>query len=178
MFQFGFEHRGSPSAGLLAIDGLASPMHAIALAQDGHKFTQKMTIYTNDNPKLASQISATLPSQDMVLDDRKIKSLAEGRTPTERVIIEFEDGTVQSETFLVHRAMTKVDTRLAKRLGVEMSDMGDLKVAPPFCRTNVPGVYAAGDNATMMKTIANAMTMGAYAGCGLARELPKVAMQG
>ncbi|RMZ66209.1 thioredoxin reductase [Pyrenophora seminiperda CCB06] len=175
MFQFGYEHRGSPSAGLLAVDGLAHPMHALALAQDGHKFAQKMTIYTNANPTLAAQISAALPpNQDMAVDDRKIKRLVQGSSaPAERVVLEFEEGGVRAETFLVHRAMTKVDTTLAEQLGVEVSAMGDLKVAPPFCKTNVAGVYAAGDNSTMMKTIANAMTMGAYAGCGLARELPK-----
>jgi thioredoxin reductase len=174
MFQFGFEHRGSRSAGLLAVDGLASPMHAVFLAQDGHKFVDKMTIYTNANPALAAQISGSILPEGMSVDDDKIKCLTKGNAGTHGgVLIEFENGSAKTETFLVHRPLTQMDGTLPKQLGVDMSEMGDLKVSPPFYKTNVSGVYAAGDCATMMKTIGNAMTMGAYAGCGLARELPK-----
>lgn len=171
MFQFGFELRGCHSAGLLAIDGLANTLHATILAHDGHKFSDTMTIYTNGNTALSEEISAGLKTPGMSVDNREIARLTRGEGSS--ITIEFKDGSQKTEDFIVHRPLTKLDRKFADQLGLNISKMGDIEVMPPFCKTNVAGVYAAGDCATPMKTISNAMTMGAYAGCGLARELPK-----
>ncbi|KAF2122849.1 hypothetical protein BDV96DRAFT_482261 [Lophiotrema nucula] len=171
MFQFGYELKGSESAGLLAIDGLANVFHSTMLADDGNKFADKVTIYTDKNPSLASEISAALQTPDIVIDDRKIRALHKGDGGSE-VIIEFEDGTMKLESFIVHRPDTELDMTLVDQLGLKVSDRGDIEVAPPFCQATVPGVYAAGDCASPAKIIPSAIAMGAYAGCGLARELP------
>ncbi|KAF2729062.1 FAD/NAD(P)-binding domain-containing protein [Polyplosphaeria fusca] len=171
MFQFGFEQRGCESAGLLAVDGLANVFHSTMLADDGNKFADKMTIYTNSNPALCKEISAALQTPDIVLDDRKIKALAKGVAGSE-VVIQFEDGTEKREAFIVHRPDTELDMTLVDQLGLKVSDRGDIEVAPPFMQTNVPGVFAAGDCSTPAKIIPSAIASGAYAACGLARELP------
>jgi pyruvate/2-oxoglutarate dehydrogenase complex dihydrolipoamide dehydrogenase (E3) component len=171
MFQFGYEQRGCESAGLLAVDGLANVFHSTMLADDGNKFADHITIYTDNNPTLAAEISAALQTKDIEVDDRKIKALHQGQGGAE-VIIELEDGTRKTEGFVVHRPDTKLDMKLIDQLGLKVSERGDIEVMPPFCQTSVPGVYAAGDCASPMKIIPNAMAMGAYAGCGLARELP------
>lgn len=171
MWQFGYELRGALSAGLLAVDGLAHPAHAAMLAYDGFKFANSMTIYTNGNKELAEQISAAISTPGMSVDDRKIACLTEG--PGGKVVVEFADGATQEQTFLVHRPRNEVDRSLAEQLGLAWSSTGHIDTSPPFCKTSVPGVYAAGDCATMMRIIPNAITMGAYAGCGLCRELPK-----
>lgn len=172
LFQFGYELRGSPSAGVLAVDGLASPQHAMIMAQDGQKYAKQVTIYTNGNSTLAQQLSGMLgASTAMKLDVRKISRLSRGPNGA-NVVIDFADGSQAEETFLIHRPGTRIDTSLADQLGVGLSKMGDMiEVMPPFCKTNVDGVYAAGDCASMMKTINNAINTGAYAGCGIAREL-------
>ncbi|KAI1778791.1 FAD/NAD(P)-binding domain-containing protein [Hypoxylon cercidicola] len=172
MFQFGFELRGCPSAGLLAVDGLANPLHATILAHDGHKFSDTMTIYTNGNTALGEQISADLKTPGMSVDNREIARVTRGEGSS--IVVEFKDGSQKREDFIVHRPLTKLDRKFADQLGLNISKMGDIEAMPPFCKTSVAGVYAAGDCASPMKTISNAMTMGAYAGCGLARELPKV----
>jgi thioredoxin reductase len=171
MFQFGFEVRGSQSAGLLAIDGLASSLHATILAKDGYKFTNALTIYTNDNATLAEEISASLTDGEFSVDNRKIKCLSRGEG--KGVVIDFEDGSKKEESFMIHRPLSTVDQTLINQLGLALSAMGNVEAPPPFCKTNVAGVFAAGDCASIMRNIPNAMTMGSYAGCGLARELPK-----
>lgn len=171
MFQFGHELRGCSSAGLLAIEGLANIFHSTSLADDANRFSKTVTIYTNSNPSLAVGISAAIKTPDISVDDRKISSLREG-DDSSVVTIEFEDGSQKNETFLVHRPRTELDRTLVDQLGLKISAFGDIEVMPPFCRTSVPGVYAAGDCASMMKIIPNALSTGAYAGCGLARELP------
>ncbi|KAI1439022.1 FAD/NAD(P)-binding domain-containing protein [Xylaria sp. CBS 124048] len=174
MFQFGYELRGSESAGVLAVDGLASPVPATMLTGDGQKFADAMTIYTNGNRALAEDISTRVAEKKTVsVDDRRIARL--GRVESGRgVLIDFEDGTQRTEAFLVHRPLTKVDGRIPGQLGVEMSKMGEIMTTPPFNRTSVGGVYAAGDCGTPMKTVSNAMTMGSYAACGISRELTDV----
>lgn len=145
------------------------------LAKDGHKFVDTMTVYTDGDDALAAQISASIDTPGISVDGRKISRLSRGEGQS--VIIDFSDGTKHEEAFLVHRPRTEVDSTLADQLGLAWSNMGHIDASPPFCRTSVPGVYAAGDCATPMKIIPNAMTMGAYAGCGLCRELPKREME-
>jgi len=173
MFQFGYERRGTESAGLLALEGLANVFHACMLAEDGLKYASKVTIYTSGNPTLVSEIQAALQTPDISVDDRKVKSFAAGSKRNTEVLITFEDGSTKTEGFLIHRPNTKLDTTFVGQLGLEVSDRGDILTTPPFCQTSVPGVYAAGDCASPMKIIPNAISMGAYAGCGLARELPR-----
>ncbi|KAK5636791.1 hypothetical protein RRF57_012503 [Xylaria bambusicola] len=179
MFQFGYELRGSSSAGLLAVDGLAQPLQAIMLAKDAIKYTDVLTIYTNDNSELATQLATQLAASPtigaMSVDDRKILRFSEGtrasRSP--RVIITFANGTETMEDFIHHRPLTRVANRFIDQLGLVVTPTGDIEAPLPFCRTNVSGVFAAGDCASVMKIIPNAIATGAYAGCGMSRELVK-----
>ena len=185
MFQFGYEQRGLHSAGLLALDGLANPVPASSLADDALKFTDTVTIYTNSNPTLAAQISDSLQTGDILVDDRKILRLSKpGASATSsssssstststRIAIEFVNGEIKGEGFLVHRPVTVLDRSIPEQLGLEYGPIGEIRTLPPFCKTTMEGVYAAGDCASMMKIIPNAINMGAYAGAGIARELPK-----
>lgn len=173
MFQFGYELRGSPSAGLLAIGSLANPMHALILAKDGYRFTERMTIYTNGNLELYGQLKKLITDgSGLSVDNREIAKLGQNEKGT--ALVHFKDGSQEEQTFLVHRPSTKIDTKLTDQLGLKLSAMGEIEAAPPFCKTNVTGVYAAGDCASMMKTISHAMMTGSYAACGIARELPKI----
>ena len=52
MFQFDYEHRSAPSVGLLALDGLANPLHCMEVAGDAHNFVDRVTIYTDANPEM------------------------------------------------------------------------------------------------------------------------------
>lgn len=160
---------------------------ALALADDGHKFTDRFTIYTDGNPPLAAELESLVAGCGVRVDDRKIKQLRESKLGTgdggdvhgddgaakEGILLDFADGTSQLEGFLVHRPLTRCESPLASQLGLAMTPAGDIQTSMPFCQTSVPGVFAAGDCASMMKIIPHAVAMGAYAGCGIARELPR-----
>lgn len=168
MFQFGYEQRGAPSAGLLALDALANPLHAEKLAADAHKFVDTVTIYTNANSALAAEISQPLQTADIHVDDRKISRLTSApeaikasSSSSSAINIEFANGEKATESFLVHRPLTKLKDTLPKQLGLEYDAMGEIKTSPPFCQTSVEGVFAAGDCASMMKIIPNVVSMGA-----------------
>jgi len=144
------------------------------LADDGNKFASIVTIYFScGNPDLASDLNAAIQTPDIVVDDRKIVSLSPGTDSPTHVVLTFDDGTTCTEGFIIHRPETKLDLKFVKQLGIEVSERGDIVTSPPFCQTTVPGIYAAGDCASPAKVIPNAISMGAYARCGLARELPR-----
>ncbi len=150
------------------------------MADDAQKFADTVTIYTNANAPLAAEISNSLQNPHVRVDDRQIVHLGSAlpisilATPTDSYIdVEFSNGQKATESFLVHRPMTELSRTICDQLGLDYEAGGHIKVAPPFCQTNVEGVFAAGDCASMMKIIPNAISMGAYAGAGIARELPK-----
>ncbi|KXX81467.1 Thioredoxin reductase [Madurella mycetomatis] len=135
MFQFGFEQRGVSSAGVLAIQGLAVAQMALALADDGHKFTDRFTIYTDGNPPLASELESQVSGRGMRVDDRKIKQLRASKmgmsdrsdihgddgAETEGILLDFADGTSQLEGFLVHRPLTRCESPLVSQLGLAIT---------------------------------------------------------
>jgi thioredoxin reductase len=173
MFCFGYEQRGSRTAGLLTTGQLAHAGHAITNAQDANKFAETVTIFTNGNAELAEQLSGKLVG-GLRLDKRPLKRLF--KEPGSEVIqVEFDDGEVQSFSFLVSKPDLEIDSSLPDQLGVECVPNLGIKVAPPFNKTNVEGVYAAGDCCSPLRMVPNALNMGAFAGCGLARELPRPA---
>lgn len=169
MFCFGYEHRRSREAGVLAEGILTNPIHAITNAQDAHKFAETITIYTHGNPSLAVAISEQL-DEGMQVDDRKVVRLHK-TSESDKLGIVFEDGTQKETTFLVHKPDLYADQRLTDQLGVECVPNLGIKITPPFNQTSISGVYAAGDCCSPLRMIPNAMTMGSFAGCGISREL-------
>jgi thioredoxin reductase len=169
LFTFGFDHRGSSSAGILAVGFAGNPMHANILVDDVRKFTNKITIYTNGNDQLAQGIRKAASYNDTLYDDRKIKSFIRQE---KSVVIEFEDGEKTEEDFIVHQPATRVNPLFVKQLGLELNERGDIITKMPFYQTSAQGVFAAGDCASPFKIISNAVLMGANAGAGIARELP------
>ena len=55
-------------------------------------------------------------------------------------------------------------------LGCELTEQGYLKTDPMF-KTTMPGIYACGDNANMMRSVANAVYSGNMAGAMVNHEL-------
>ena len=55
-------------------------------------------------------------------------------------------------------------------LGCELTEQGFIKV-DMMQKTTVPGVFACGDNVTMMRSVANAVAQGNFAGAVVNKEL-------
>jgi gliotoxin/aspirochlorine biosynthesis thioredoxin reductase len=173
LFTFGFEYRGSASAGILSMGYAASPFHASILIEDASKFAEKVTVYTNGDPVLAEAIKEKVPSNKTVFDSRVIIGLTNGSGESSGITIVFEDGESQTEDFIVHQPPTRINPEIVEQLGLELDARGDIVTKGPFYQTTVPGVFAAGDYASPFKIIPNAMLMGANAGAEIARELPR-----
>ncbi|KFY52391.1 hypothetical protein V496_08497 [Pseudogymnoascus sp. VKM F-4515 (FW-2607)] len=172
LFCHGYEDAGKPSSGILAIGDNSAPAAAIGLARSSKQITSKVVIYTSNNPTVQSSIAALLGENDTAIttDDREVTSLALGAEGN-GITLTFADGSTVQEAFLAHKPPTKLNGPFAQQLALDLAPGGDIKIMPPFGATSVKGVYAAGDCATPIKSVVQAMHMGTFAGVGIAHDL-------
>ncbi|KAK4176243.1 FAD/NAD(P)-binding domain-protein [Triangularia setosa] len=159
LFCKGFEQKGCSSAGVLASDGAFKMVpHALHAARQAAQLSKVVTLYTNGSEELAAQIKSALgASKVMKVDSRRIRELVPGDAG---LVISFQDGMEATEGFLVHMPPTKVRGQFAGQLNLATTPSGDIKVAQPFPRASVTGVYAAGDNSSPLKNVPSAIFTG------------------
>ena len=58
-----------------------------------------------------------------------------------------------------------------QQLGLELTEQGDIKTNGMFYETSVTGVFAAGDCATPLKAVTQAVAMGSFCAAGLVFQL-------
>ncbi|KAI3326347.1 FAD/NAD(P)-binding domain-containing protein [Xylariaceae sp. AK1471] len=173
LFCHGYEQRGSPSAGVLAIDWIASTKMAKHMAHMAATLAKIVTIYTNGDEQLASELTTALKDADQYqVDHRAISRLSFNPDSGELITISFQDGSDdKKEAFLAHSPTTRVKGPFAEQLGLELTPMGDYVVSPPFSATTVEGVFAAGDCTSMFKVATNALASGSMTGAGVSAQL-------
>ncbi|KAF9870423.1 thioredoxin reductase [Colletotrichum karsti] len=174
LFCHGFEERGSEGAGILGFGMLGNLKMASHIAYMARPLARQVTIYTNGNEALASELSG-FPGSPWRVDPRKIVKTRMGEKSN--VIITFADGAEVMEGFLAHAPYTKVNGPFAEQLGLEMAENGDIKTSQPFGETSIAGIYAVGDCGNMIKAVAPATTGGAMCVAGMVVPLqsePKV----
>jgi gliotoxin/aspirochlorine biosynthesis thioredoxin reductase len=176
LFCHGFEERGADSVGVLATGIVTSPEMINHVARMAKNLAHHVTIYTNANPSLAASLPAHIRSSKISVDDRPIARLAMAdgdEASSSRVRISFADGSADKiEGFLTsHPSVEQAGKTLQEQLGLEMTEMGDVKVTPPWNETSVKGVFAAGDAATPMRNVMQALHRGSFAGAGIVTQI-------
>ncbi|MCJ1271571.1 hypothetical protein MMC22_011473 [Lobaria immixta] len=174
LFCHGFEERDSPSAGVLAIGDIASVGASLHLGRMAKRLAPTVTIYTNGAEDLYEQITLGLNGSEIKVDKRRIARLEQGSEQGSeqiRVILHLEDGSKIREGFLVHKPKTELNGPFAHQLSLELTDQGDIKTTQPFYESTVPGVFAAGDCATPLKAVTQALAMGSFGAGGLVGQL-------
>ncbi|OAA63432.1 non ribosomal peptide synthase [Niveomyces insectorum RCEF 264] len=166
LFCKGYEQRGGASAGVLAIGGLSKAPVTLHVARQVVTLSKSVTIYTNGSDDVAKDVAAGFGTASvMKVDARKIRRfslLADGQG----LRLEFEDGSSADEKFLAYTPATKLRGPFAEQLGLEQAPSGDIKAGPPIYQTSVKGVFAAGDNSGMIKSVPNAIFSGSLAAMG------------
>jgi thioredoxin reductase len=158
---------------VLAIGDVANLFFATHLAKQARQFAQRVTIYTNDNEKLAAEIEPHLYALKQVrIESRAIVSISRSsKGGDEKLTLTFSDGQQETVGFLVHKPKTIVNGPFAEQLGLELTPAGDLKVGQSFPETNVKGCFALGDCATGMKSVAMAVSAGMVAAAGVSMQV-------
>jgi thioredoxin reductase len=93
-------------------------------------------------------------------------------TDSDGVEIHLSDGSSHQVSWILYTPKTAFPMpELISQLGLELNPVGDIKVYTPFHETNVPGVFAAGDCASLLKHIPGSVADGARAGGGIHLQL-------
>ncbi|KAF5591248.1 thioredoxin reductase [Fusarium subglutinans] len=178
LFCHGYEDRGKPSAGVLGMNFSGSSPMALHLARMVLRLADKAVIYTNGGDSLGEQIKSDLTATGtdgaksrITVDNRKIAGISMKSTDSSDIVIKFEDGSEVVEGFLAHGPMGQINGPFAEQLGLELTPTGDIKTEGQMFETQVKGVFAVGDCATMMKAVSQAIGMGCLAAGAAAAQL-------
>ncbi|EPS35575.1 hypothetical protein H072_11051 [Dactylellina haptotyla CBS 200.50] len=176
---------GDPSAGIFL-----TAMASMALGLDTEKNrdgSAKVTILTNGpcraddeslDPAFAKGLKAML-ARGVKIDQRKVIAL-EDADPEEGVYVHLRDESSGAEErlhfgFIVSKPPTTPNApQLIQELGIELDKgmFGDnIKAAPPFHSTNVPGVFAVGDCGNALTHVTTALATGVSAAGGIVHYL-------
>lgn len=160
----GFEIRGS-KLGFLANHPMA--FHGLPMIFD---LASHLTIFTNGKAVYSPEQIAILKHKNIELIETKIEKLRHTGEKLESVVLE-DKRTVELEGLFTFPSMPfKLKSNIGESLGCERTEFGLYK-ANERNGTNIPGVYACGDNMSMVHTVLLAAASGVLAGAGVAYEL-------
>lgn len=131
-------------------------------------WTKDLTLYTNGKSMLTEAQSILLEKHHISINEAPIKRLEHIHGQLQKII--FEDGTSTACHALYAKVLFEQNSAIPAALGCELTEEGYLQV-DAFQRTNLPGIFACGDNATRMRTVANAVAMGTIAGIHANKEI-------
>lgn len=131
-------------------------------------WTDRLTLYTNGKSTLTADQTEKLTQHGILIQEKEIARIDQQEGQISDLV--FADGSRASLVGLFAKIPFEQHSDLAVQLGCKLNDFGLIEV-DEFEKTSVHGIYAAGDNATMFRSISAAMAAGTKAGAVLNREL-------
>lgn len=158
----GYEVRDQP----LAV--LSNGEVAFEFARLIHHWSPDLRLLTNGPATLPAEQRAHLAARGIRLIEAPLAALEHEHGQLRHV--QLADGSRLPLTALFARVPFQQSSDLGARLGCELTEQGLLR-ADEFGRTNVPGLFVAGDNSTLMRQVAAAAANGSKAAAFLNHEL-------
>ncbi|MNP16120.1 Thioredoxin reductase [compost metagenome] len=158
----GWELRDQP---LVVIVKGADATH---MAQVLSGWTKKITICTNGSDDLTDAQREELNQHNIPVYDSPIQSIESDNGMVQQVVL--KDGTSIVCTGIFFRPKLMIGSDLPQAIGCELTETGTV-IIDNLGKTNVPGVYSAGDAATHLHQAIIAASMGSLAGVGINNEL-------
>ncbi|KJX94451.1 hypothetical protein TI39_contig4193g00005 [Zymoseptoria brevis] len=172
LFCDGYEDRGVESAGVLALGELGKLQPAVHTARMAKRLTSSVTIYTDGDVELESQIRNTLGKDPFFkMDGGRVTRLEKAKEKASEVIVYLQDGSKVVHGFVAHKHKPKINGPFVEQLGLELADTAVINSSSPWYETSVSCDFAVGDCASPVPAVPNAMSMGAFAAIGLAGQL-------
>ncbi|QHW31084.1 NAD(P)/FAD-dependent oxidoreductase [Paenibacillus rhizovicinus] len=165
----GWELRDQP---LVLIGKGARVLH---LAKMIAGWTSKFTICTDGQGGLLDTEREELARHRVPVCDSAIRTIESIDGMVRRVVL--ADGTAISCTGIFFGPQLIAGSDLPQALGCRVTEAGTV-VADPFGKTNVPGIYSAGDAATELYQAITAASLGSLAAVGINNELLMEAWNG
>lgn len=147
---------------------LANGAKALHLASLISNLTKKLTILTNGHADFQPEEMAKLNHHQIKIGQRKVSELIHENGYLQKVI--FDDGSEEEFTALYAAVPFEQHAAIPHLLSCEFTEAGHIKV-DAFQATTTRGIYACGDSAAMMRSIATAVYTGNVAGAMVNKEL-------
>jgi len=131
-------------------------------------WTKELTLFTNGASTLTDEQKAQLEKHSIEIIEKEIKELEHQNGQLKNII--FKDGSKQIVKAIYTKLPFEQNCTVAEQLGCELTEDGYIKI-DAFQKTTTENVFACGDNATRMRTVANAIAMGTTTGMIINKEL-------
>ncbi|AXY76319.1 NAD(P)/FAD-dependent oxidoreductase [Paraflavitalea soli] len=133
-----------------------------------HQWSQNLVLLTNGSSTLGAALTDKLQQHNIPIIETPLQELVHNDGYI--TAIRLADGSVLEVDAMFHKPAFRQHCDIPEALGCTRTEQGFLQ-ADEFGKTNVPGVYVAGDNSSMMRSVAAAAAAGNKAGAWINKEL-------
>lgn len=158
----GYEFAGKKTGIMLNDDMVAEFTPLIA------NLTNQLTIYTNGKSVLSKQTTDWLQRNQIRLQESELVGVVHDSGYLQKLV--FSDGSEEEIDALYARLPFTQHCPIPEEMGCKLTAQGYIEVNE-MKKTSLPGVYAVGDATYPMRSVANAVSSGNFAGAAINREL-------
>ncbi|NUY82320.1 NAD(P)/FAD-dependent oxidoreductase [Flavobacterium sp. MAH-1] len=134
------------------------------------QWSKDISLLVNDNEPFSFEELKTLREKDIPVFPKAIDRINGEDGQVTQVV--FRDGSSEDFDAIYARAGVRQSTMIPIDIGCELDDHGFI-VVDDSQRTNIPGLFAAGDNTMAMRSLARSIASGNTAGICINHELIK-----
>ena len=131
-------------------------------------WTKDLTLFTNGKSELSTDQTQQLNQYHVNINEDEFEKIEHENGYIQK--IRFKNGKEIPLKALYAKIPLTQNFDVSADLGCQLTDHGFIEI-DAHQKTSVPGVYACGDNATMMRSVANAVAQGNFAGAMVNKEL-------
>lgn len=131
-------------------------------------WTQDLTIFTNGKSTLTHEQKATITRHNTPIIEKEIAQLKHKNGYIQQIV--FNDNSSFDLKAIYARPVFEQHCKIPEMLGCELTEQGHLKV-DMFQKTSIDNVFACGDNASPMRSVANAVATGNFTGAMINNEM-------
>ncbi|MBH8557023.1 NAD(P)/FAD-dependent oxidoreductase [Hymenobacter negativus] len=133
-----------------------------------HNWSPQLTLFTDGPSTLSPAQQHVLARHGITVEETPLAGIA--HTQGQLQAVQLADGTAYPRDAVFARVPFEQAGTLPRQLGCAFTEMGHVQV-DDFQRTNVPGLFAAGDATTPFRAVSAAVAAGGKAGALMNMEL-------
>jgi thioredoxin reductase len=131
-------------------------------------WADKLTLFTNGASSLTEEQTAKIAGHGIEVIETRIESFRHTNGQLEKIL--FADGSSREISAVFAKAEIRQHCLIPEAMGCQIAEQGHIWI-DDFHRTSIPGVYAAGDNTSLLRSVAQAVSAGNKSGAVMNREL-------
>lgn len=158
----GYENKGKKTA------IMAESERAFHLASLVNNLTKDLTLLTNGKTAYSAEQLEKLQKHSIKIIEQEVATIEHEEGRLKHIV--FSDGSKLPFDALYAGPHFIQHSNIPMQLGCELTDMGHIKT-DNMQKTTVNGVFACGDNANMMRSVAGAVSAGNFTGAIVNKEL-------